>query len=82
MEDPEFIERCRRAWRFWMRLCGAILKYCPDMLEWLVIYWRPFCVIYNAVKRALSKKPMDILAGFMSQNRGIHWNRYSKLKSN
>ena len=41
---------------------------------WLLLYW-PVSGHNSMCKRVLSRRPLVILAGYMSNNRGRLWNR-------
>ena len=39
------------------------------------VLWWPIVQVSELLHQVVSRKPMDILAGYMSKYRGLHWNR-------
>ena len=47
-------------------------KHCKEY-HWLLLYWP--AVEKSFYRWILSREPLIIMAGYMSRNRGLHWDR-------
>lgn len=61
--------------KIWIMRCFAFL--CSKMgavVDGIQVLWWPIIQVFKLLSQVVSRKPEDILSGYMSRHRGLHKN--------